>query len=73
VVHTLDLGSHALFVGRIEETHISEDCLTEGKPDVGKIKPLAYITPPSSQYRVLGEVIARAFSCGKGLKVRKQP
>ena len=73
VVHTLDLESHSLFVGRIEETHISEDCLTGGKPDIGKIKPLAYITSPASQYRVLGEVIARAFSCGKGLKVEKQP
>jgi len=72
VVHTLDLESHSLFVGRIEETHISEDCLTGGKPDIGKIKPLAYITSPASQYRVLGEVVAKAFSCGKGLKVSKQ-
>ena len=71
MVHTLDLDSHSLFIGQIEETHISEDCLTEGKPDVGKIKPLAYVTSPASQYQVLGEVIARAFSCGKGLKVGK--
>lgn len=73
VVHTLDLGSHSLFVGRIEETHISEECLTGNKPDIGKIRPLAYITSPDSQYRVLGEVIAMAFSCGKEIKVKKHP
>ena len=73
VVQTVDLGSHSLFVGRIEETHISGECLTGNKPDIGKIRPLAYITSPDSQYRVLGEVIAMAFSCGKEIKVKKHP
>ena len=38
VMHVLDLGSHSLVVGRIEESHISERCLTNGQPDVNKIK-----------------------------------
>ena len=70
--HIIDLEMHSLVVADIKQTHVSEDCLTEDKPDIGKIKPLAYITSPASQYRVLGEVIAKAFSCGKGLKVSKQ-
>jgi len=32
VVHILDLGSHSLIVGRIEETHISQSCLSNGEP-----------------------------------------
>ena len=70
VVHILDLGSHSLVIGRIEETYVSENCLTEGKPDVNKIKPFAYIPTTTQQYQALGEVVAKAFSIGKELKVR---
>lgn len=71
VVHILDLGSHALVIGRIEETHVSDSCLTDGKPDVDKIKPFIYTTAPAIQYQALGEVIAKAFSIGKELKARQ--
>ncbi len=75
VVHILDLGSHSLVIGRIEETHVSEDCLTDGKPDVSKIKPFAFTmldtSPPNAQYHVLGSAIAKAFSIGKELKARQ--
>ncbi len=69
VMQMLNLGSHSLFVGRIEESHISESCLTDGNPDVDKIKPLAFIVSPSRQYRALGEVVAKAFSIGKELEI----
>lgn len=68
VMHVLDLGSHSLFVGRIEESHVSKSCLTDGKPDVNKIKPMSYIMSPATQYQALGEVLAKAFSIGKELK-----
>ena len=71
VVHILDLGSHSLVVGRIEETHVSESCLTDGKPDVNKIKPIAYTPAPARQYRPLGEAIAQAYSIGEELKSRE--
>ena len=70
VMHMLDLGSHNLVVGRIEETHISEDCLTDGKPDVDKIRPLIYTTRPDARYCALGEVVAKAHSVGKELEAR---
>lgn len=65
VLHILDLGSHSLIVGRIEETYVSEGCLTEGKPDVDKIKPFVYIGGPERQYRAFGAVIAKAYSVGR--------
>jgi flavin reductase (DIM6/NTAB) family NADH-FMN oxidoreductase RutF len=71
VVNILDLGSHSLVIGRIEETHISEDRLTHGKPDVNKIKPLSYIRAPAQRYQALGKVIAKAFSIGKEIEARQ--
>ena len=68
VIHILDLGSHALVIGRIEETHVSESCLTDGEPDVSKIRPITYIDSPITRYQALGEVLAKAFSVGKELK-----
>ena len=70
VVHILDLGSHSLVIGRIEETLVSENCLTGGKPDVNKVEPFAYISTTTQQYQALGEVIAKAFSIGKEVKIR---
>jgi len=71
VVHILDLGSHSLVIGRIDETHVSDSCLTDGKPDVNKIKPFIYTTAPANQYQALGEVVAKAFSIGKELKAKQ--
>ncbi|MFC1861078.1 flavin reductase family protein [Chloroflexota bacterium] len=70
VVHILDLGSHLLILGRIEETHISETCFTYGEPDVNKIKPFIYSTGPDFQYQAYGEVIAKR-GIGKELKSRE--
>jgi len=70
VIHILDLGSHVLVVGKIEETHVSESCLTDGKPDVDKVKPMSYVTSPATRYQALGKVLAKAFSVGKEIKTR---
>jgi flavin reductase (DIM6/NTAB) family NADH-FMN oxidoreductase RutF len=67
VANTLDLGSHVLIIGKIEETYVSDDCLTEGKPDIEKVKPFLYATY-EGQYRGIGKAIAKAFSVGKELK-----
>ena len=65
--HTLDLGSHVLVIGRITECHISEECLTNGRPDVTKINPLVYTTA-QSQYQTLGAVVGKAFKVGHEIK-----
>ena len=71
VMHTLKLGSHSLFIGQVEETHISENCLTNGEPDFKKINPIVYTTEPSRQYLAYGELIGKAYSIGLELKKRK--
>ena len=68
VAHILDLGSHSLFIGRVEESYTSDNCLTDGKPDISKIQPLAWVRPPSRKYYALGEVVAESHSVGMELK-----
>lgn len=68
VMHILNLGSHALVVGQIEEVHASEGCLQEGLPDADKVRPLVYSPGAEKCYYGLGEALAQAFSVGKALK-----
>jgi len=64
VIHSLDLGSHILFIGQIAETYVNEDCLIDGKADPSRIDPLIYTTGVM-QYQRLGEVVGRAWEMGK--------
>ena len=71
VVHILGLGSHSLVIGTIEETHVSQECLTDGMPDANKIKPLFYSPDGGGQYHGFGEVLGKAFRIGRELKPQK--
>lgn len=68
LMHSLHLGSHTLLVGQIEEVHVSEECLTNGEPDVLKVNPLIYCTGADKQYFAFGQSLASAFSIGREIK-----
>ena len=70
VIHILDLGTHALIIGRVEETHVSENCLTNGKPDVNKINAFIYTAEFGRTYMALGQSIGEAHSIGRELQAR---
>jgi flavin reductase (DIM6/NTAB) family NADH-FMN oxidoreductase RutF len=61
VVQILNLGSHELIVGKIVETFVLEDCLTDGRPDPAKIRPFIFA---GHGYYTIGEHIGDAFRCG---------
>jgi flavin reductase (DIM6/NTAB) family NADH-FMN oxidoreductase RutF len=67
-MHILNLGSHEMVVGQIEEIHVTDSCLTNGEPDVMKIQPFLWVTFPTNQYWTFGKPIAEAFSIGRKLK-----
>jgi flavin reductase (DIM6/NTAB) family NADH-FMN oxidoreductase RutF len=71
VVHVLNLGVHAFIIGEIKGTYISDDCLTNGKPDAKKIRPIVF-NLESAEYSAIGEVIGRAFSIGNELKEKER-
>jgi flavin reductase (DIM6/NTAB) family NADH-FMN oxidoreductase RutF len=68
VLHILNLGSHEMVIGQIEEIYVSDSCLTDGEPDVTKIKPFLWVFRPTNHYREFGKPIGEAFSIGKRLK-----
>ncbi len=66
--HTLELGSHVLFVGEIMDLKVRKDCLTpEGLPDPVRIDALAFV-PMVKEYYGMGEFLARASAVGKTMK-----
>ncbi|MFC1961665.1 flavin reductase family protein [Chloroflexota bacterium] len=67
VMHIHNLGSHFLIIGQVEGTYVSENCLTDGKPDVYKINPIIHDLD-SKQYIAYGKVIAKSHSIGLQLK-----
>ena len=68
VEHMLNLGSHVLVIGRIEEVHISDNCLTDGQPDAVKINSMIYVPASSRSYNTIGGIVAKAFNIGNELK-----
>jgi flavin reductase (DIM6/NTAB) family NADH-FMN oxidoreductase RutF len=68
VVTIIELGSHELVLGKIEEVYATEDCLTDGKPNIEKIKPFIFSLDRGANYYSFGKRLASAFKIGKELK-----
>ena len=66
--HILDFDMHSLVVADIKQTHVSEDCLTDGVLDPMKVDPLVFLTAPARKYVRVGEVVGDAFKMGLELK-----
>jgi len=63
---SVELGSHTWFVGEVLEVQADEQVLRgDGKIDVGKLDPLAYLTS-AADYWSLGAAVGAAYSIGKG-------
>jgi flavin reductase (DIM6/NTAB) family NADH-FMN oxidoreductase RutF len=63
-----DLGSHVLVIAKVEEIHVAESCMRDGKPDLDRMNAFTYSTTPLREYRTIGKMIAKAFSVGKEIK-----
>jgi flavin reductase (DIM6/NTAB) family NADH-FMN oxidoreductase RutF len=61
VVQILNLGSHELIVGKIVESHVSEECMTNGRPDPVKVNPFLFA---GFGYYTIGAHLGNAFRCG---------
>ena len=54
-------------IGEIVASQANESILTDGKVDLGKLRPIIF-DPSFNAYRVVGEVVGKAFSDGLKLK-----
>lgn len=68
LVQKMDFKTHVLCIGQIEEVHVDDDCLTNGKPDVEKVRPLVFTSGSEYAYYCLGEKLAAGFQVGKELQ-----
>ena len=60
--------STGILVCEIVAQQVDESILTDGHVDLGKMRPIIYDTGMQT-YRVIGEVVAKAYS--EGLKIKK--
>jgi len=68
VLQTVMLPSHEMIIGAVEEIHVTDSCMTDGEPDVDKIKPFLWVSRPTDEYRVFGKPVGKAHSMGRELK-----
>jgi flavin reductase (DIM6/NTAB) family NADH-FMN oxidoreductase RutF len=67
VVEILDRTTHDIFIVKPVNTYCDESCLTNGKPDISKIKPILF-DMPQRKYWSIGESIADCWNVGKSYK-----
>ena len=70
LVHILSSNNHAMFIGMIEGTYISQALLLDGKPDFNKLTPLLWTTH-MREYVKVGEVIGKSPNSGNALKTTR--
>lgn len=70
VFHLLDIGAHMLVVGRIIAAHVSEECLTDGLPDIEKVRPVIYSRGKTAKYNGVGALIGTPFQAGLEIRNR---
>ncbi len=66
LVQTVDMPAEELFIGEIVTAYCSEECLSEGEPDLKKMNPFLLIMP-DRKYFTLGKEIGPAWGMGKKL------
>jgi flavin reductase (DIM6/NTAB) family NADH-FMN oxidoreductase RutF len=65
VIEILNLQSHMFVIGRIVETFVSADCLTDGRPDVTKVRPFLF---GSRKYLAVGDFLGEPFKVGSAIQ-----
>jgi flavin reductase (DIM6/NTAB) family NADH-FMN oxidoreductase RutF len=68
LVQTLDFeGTNEIFIGEIVEGYSSPAYLTEGFPDISKIRPLIFSMHDNTYWKV-GECLGKAWSIGRDFR-----
>jgi flavin reductase (DIM6/NTAB) family NADH-FMN oxidoreductase RutF len=69
LINSMELGSHTLFIGVIQDVKAEETILGENDlPEIEKVKPLVYDVG-NTLYHGVGPLLGKAYSLGKRFKV----
>ncbi len=69
IVRTVDLPTNTFFIGEIINIYTEDRFLTDGKPDVKKVRPFL-LTMPDNGYWAVGENVGKAWQAGQALRDR---
>ena len=72
VVQTLQLAVDEVFIGEIVAVYCEERYLTDGLPDIKKIRPFVFSTQDGNYWKV-GDHLGKAWEVGKALKDQGTP
>ena len=67
LIKTVDFPKHDIFMGEVVETYCDEEYLTDGIPDMSKVRPILFIMHDTGYWKI-GEKFAKAWNVGKELK-----
>jgi flavin reductase (DIM6/NTAB) family NADH-FMN oxidoreductase RutF len=70
VIREVELPTNVFFIAEILNIYTEERFLSDGKPDVKKIKPFL-LSMPDNNYWAVGECVGRAWSEGKDFIEKK--
>lgn len=70
LVNTVEFPTNYFFIGEILAAYAEEEYLTDGKPDIKKMKPLL-LTMPDNSYWTVGDYKGKAWEIGKSLIHKK--
>jgi flavin reductase (DIM6/NTAB) family NADH-FMN oxidoreductase RutF len=61
LIKTIELGLHTQFIGKILGIEANEEILTNGDPDIEKVKPIIYATGANRAYYTISPKLTDAF------------
>ncbi len=67
---TVALPTHSFFIAEIINIYTEDAVLSDGKPDITKIKPFL-LTMPDNNYWAIGDNLGKAWSIGKEFQKNK--
>jgi flavin reductase (DIM6/NTAB) family NADH-FMN oxidoreductase RutF len=63
----VDLPSNELFIGEVAEAWCEKECLTDGDPDIRKLRPFV-LSMPDNRYWGVGDYAGAAWNIGSSLR-----
>jgi flavin reductase (DIM6/NTAB) family NADH-FMN oxidoreductase RutF len=70
LTEVVNIGSNNIFLGEIVGTYVREDVMTDGTPDLEKIRPIL-LAQKTRRYHSLGGSMAKAWDIGKSYEPKK--
>jgi flavin reductase (DIM6/NTAB) family NADH-FMN oxidoreductase RutF len=69
VIQTLEFATNNFFIAEIVNIYVDDSVLTNGKPDMARVRPFL-LTMPDNTYWSLGEPVGKAWQAGQALRER---